>query len=156
LRGDVVDARGFPIGGATIDVVGTDAFGLPVSDSPLAAAFRNTHFDWAIAGPAPLVPAGELGVMPGPVPPIPAPGTRIETGADLWTLAQAPAPTVEAWVTNPNGVFTARPVTPGRVRAVVRHPDYVEGSSPTVLLAPGGEAHVKIVLLAGGTLAGRV
>src|SRR5262249_39418053 len=31
-----------------------------------------------------------------------------------------------------------------------------EGSSQSVLLAPGGEAHVKIVLLAGGTLAGRV
>ncbi|HSU38074.1 MAG TPA: carboxypeptidase-like regulatory domain-containing protein, partial [Polyangiaceae bacterium] len=29
LRGDVVDDRGFPIAGATIDVVGTDAFGLP-------------------------------------------------------------------------------------------------------------------------------
>lgn len=156
LRGDVVDGRGFPIGGASIDVTGTDAYGLPVSDSPLAAAFRSTHFDWAFAGPALLVPAGELGVVPGPVPPIPPPGTRIEASADLWTLAQAPPPTIEAWVTNPSGVFVARPVTPGRVRAVARHPDYVEGSSQTVLLAPGGEARVKIVLLAGGTLAGRV
>lgn len=156
LFGDVVDARGFPIGGATIDVVGTDAFGLPISDSPLTTAFRNTHFDYALAGPALLVPAGELGVMPGPVPPIPAPGTHVTPGADLWTLAQAPAPTVEAWVTNPSGSFTARPVTPGRVRAVARHPDYVEGSSASVVLTPGGEAHVKIVLLAGGTLGGRV
>jgi protocatechuate 3,4-dioxygenase beta subunit len=156
LHGDVVDDRGFPIAGATIDVVGTDAFGLPVSDSPLTAAFRNTHFDWAFVGPAPLVPAGELGVVPGPVPPIPAPGTRIETGADLWTLAQAPAPKVEAWVTNPSGTFSARPVTPGRVHAVARHPDYVESASSSVVLAPGGEAHVKIVMLTGGALAGRV
>ncbi|HTQ02220.1 MAG TPA: carboxypeptidase regulatory-like domain-containing protein [Polyangiaceae bacterium] len=156
LHGDVVDGRGFPIGGASIDVVGTDAFGLPVSDSPLAAAFRATHFDYALAGPAPLVPAGELGVMPGPVPPIPAPGTHVTPGADLWTLAQAPPPAVEAWITNPSGSFTARPVTPGRVRAVARHPDYVEGSSASVVLTPGGEAHVKIVLLAGGTVFGRV
>ena len=156
LKGDVVDARGFPIEGATIDVVGTDAFGLPVSDSPLTAAFRNTHFDWAIGGPAPLVPAGELGVVPGPVPPIPPPGTRVQPGADLWAVAQAPAPVVEAWVSNGSGAFTARPVTPGRVHAVARHPDYVEGSSPSVTLGPGGEAHVKIVLHAGGTLAGRV
>lgn len=156
LHGDVVDARGFPIGGATIDVVGTDSFGLPISDSPLTTAFRNTHFDYALAGPAPLVPAGELGVMPGPVPPIPAPGTHVSPGADLWTLAQAPPPAVDAWVTNPSGSFTARPVTPGRVRAVARHPDYVEGSSASVVLAPGGEARVRIVLLAGGTLAGRV
>jgi hypothetical protein len=156
LRGDVVDARGFPIGGASIDVVGTDAFGLPVSDSPLTTAFRNTHFDWAIAGPAALIPAGELGVVPGPVPPIPPPGTQIEAGADLWTLAQAPPPVIEAWVSNPSGVFVARPVTPGRVRAVARHPDYVEGSSESVTLAAGGEARVKIVLLGGGTLVGRV
>ncbi|HEV8549865.1 MAG TPA: carboxypeptidase regulatory-like domain-containing protein [Polyangiaceae bacterium] len=156
LRGEVVDARGFPIEGASIDVVGADAFGLPVSDSPLTAAFRNTHFDWAISGPALLVPAGELGVVPGPVPPIPPPGTRVEAGADLWTLAQAPAPTIEAWVTNPSGNFTAHPVTPGRVHAVAHHPDYVEGSSPSVTLGPGGEARVKIVLLAGGTLTGRV
>jgi hypothetical protein len=156
LHGDVVDARGFPIGGATIDVVGTDGFGLPISDSPLTTAFRNTHFDYALTGPAPLVPAGELGVMPGPVPPIPAPGTHVTPGADLWTLAQAAPPVVDAWVTNPSGSFTARPVTPGRVRAVARHPDYVEGSSTSVVLGPGGEAHVKIVLLAGGSLSGRV
>lgn len=156
LHGDVVDGRGFPIAGATIDVVGTDTFGLPISDSPLTTAFRNTHFDYALTGPAPLVAAGELGVMPGPVPPIPAPGTHVTPGADLWTLAQAPAPSVDAWVSSPSGSFTARPVTPGRVRAVARHPDYVEGTSSSVVLAPGGEAHVKIVLLAGGTLAGRV
>jgi len=156
LTGDVVDARGFPIEGASIDVVGSDTFGLPVSDSPLTAAFRNTHFDWALSGPAPLVPAGELGVVPGPVPPIPPPGARLTPGADPWTLAELPAPTVEAWVTSRNGTFTARPVTPGRVHAVARHPDYVEGSSPSVTLGPGGEAHVKIVLHAGGSLTGRL
>ena len=156
LNGDVVDARGFPIEGASIDVVGSDTFGLPVSDSPLTAAFRTTHFDWALSGPAPLVPAGELGVVPGPVPPIPPPGARLTPGADPWTLAELPAPLVQAWVSNRNGSFTARPVTPGRVRAVARHPDYVEGSSASVTLGPGGEEHVKIVLHAGGTLTGRV
>jgi protocatechuate 3,4-dioxygenase beta subunit len=156
LRGDVVDGRGFPVEGASIEVVGTDAFGLPVSETPLLAAFRSTHFDWALAGPGPLIPAGELGVMPGPVPPIPKAGVRIEPGADLWALAEAPPPLIEAWVTRADGSFVARPVTPGRVRAVARHPDYVEGASELVTLAPGGEARVKIVLLAGGTLVGRV
>ncbi|HWP06365.1 MAG TPA: carboxypeptidase regulatory-like domain-containing protein, partial [Polyangiaceae bacterium] len=103
-----------------------------------------------------LVPAGELGVVPGPVPPIPPPGARLTPGADPWTLAEVPAPVVEAWVTNRNGTFTARPVTPGRVHAVARHPDYVEGSSQSVTLGPGGEAHVKIVLHAGGSLTGRL
>ncbi|HEY3500947.1 MAG TPA: carboxypeptidase regulatory-like domain-containing protein [Polyangiaceae bacterium] len=156
LRGDVVDGRGFPIEGASIEIVGTDAFGLPVSETPLLAAFRRTHFDWALAGPSPLIPAGELGVMPGPVPPIPKAGVRVEPGADLWALADAPPPLIEAWVSRSDGSFVARPVTPGRVRAVARHPDYVEGASELVTVAPGGEARVKVVLLAGGTLSGRV
>jgi hypothetical protein len=46
LRGDVVDTRGFPIDGASIEVIGTDAFGLPIAQTPLLAAFQNTHFDW--------------------------------------------------------------------------------------------------------------
>lgn len=156
LTGEVVDGRGFPVEGASIEVVGTDAFGLPVAETPFLAAFRNTHFDWAFSGPGGLIPAGELGVMPGPVPPIPAAGVRIEPGTDLWSLADVQAPLIEAWVTRSDGRFTARPVTPGRVRAVARHPDYVEGASELVTLGPGGAAHVKIVMLGGGSLAGRV
>lgn len=156
LKGQVVDGRDFPIEGASIEIIGTDSFGLPVSETPYLNAFRRTHFDFSLLGPMPLIPAGELGVMPGPVPPIPAAGTRIEAGADVWALADAPPPVVPDWVTRSDGRFTARPVTPGRVRAVARHPDYVEGVSALVSLGPGGEAEVKIVMLAGGTLAGRV
>ena len=39
---------------------------------------------------------------------------------------------------------------------MVRHPAYVEGLSEAVTLAPGGEAHVKVTLYAGGSLEGRV
>jgi hypothetical protein len=156
LKGHVVDGRDFPVEGASIEIIGTDSFGLPVSETPYLNAFRRTHFDFSLLGPVPLIPAGELGVMPGPVPPIPAAGTRIEAGADVWALANAPPPLVLDWVTRSDGRFVANPVTPGRVRAVARHPDYVEGVSVLVSLAPGGEAEVKIVMLAGGTLAGRV
>lgn len=156
LKGHVVDGRDFPVEGASIEIIGTDSFGLPVSETPYLNAFRRTHFDFSLLGPMPLIPAGELGVMPGPVPPIPAAGTRIEAGADVWALAAAPPPVVPDWVTRSDGRFVATPVTPGRVRAVARHPDYVEGVSALVSLRPGGEAEVKIVMLAGGTLAGRV
>jgi len=60
------------------------------------------------------------------------------------------------WVSNRGGHFSARPVTPGRVRVIVRHPDFVEGTSELTAVAPGGEAHVKIVLLRGASLEGRV
>jgi hypothetical protein len=42
------------------------------------------------------------------------------------------------------------------VRALVRHPEYVEAWSDLVTIPPGGEAHVEIVLRAGGSLEGRV
>ncbi len=103
----------------------------------------------------PLIPAGELGVMPGPVPPIPKPGA----GPALATNAadfEAPLSELSPWVSNRGGQFSARPVTPGRVRVIVRHPDYVEGTSELVTVLPGGEARVKIVLLRGGSLEGRV
>ncbi len=161
LRGEVVDSRGFPIDGASIEVVGTDLHGLPVSETPLASNFRSTHFAWSLGGPVPLIPAGELGVMPGPVPPIPAPGAAPAPPPDPFAAAPASDDFIdfelsEPWVSSSDGSFVARPVTPGRVRALVRHPAYVEGASEIVALAPGGEAEVRIVLLQGGTLIGRV
>jgi len=60
------------------------------------------------------------------------------------------------WVSDRGGHFSARTVTPGRVRVIVRHPDYVEGTSELVTVLPGGEARVKIVLLRGASLEGRV
>jgi hypothetical protein len=154
IRGEVVDGRGFPVDGASIEIVGTDAFGMPVAETPLLAAFRSTHFSWALSGPAPMIPAGELGVMPGPVPPIPPAGATFAS-APL-PLPSEPPPAVEPWITRSDGSFVATPVTPGRVRAIARHPDYVEGSSDLVTLGPGGEAKVKIVLEIGGILRGRV
>lgn len=159
LRGEVVDSRGFPIDGASIEVVGTDLRGLPVAETPLVSSFRSAHFAWSMSGPVPLIPAGELGVMPGPVPPIPAPGAAPSVPADPFLAAPADDfefEPLEPWVSSSDGSFVARPVTPGRVRALVRHPAYVEGASELVSLAPGGEAEVRVVLLQGGTLLGRV
>jgi hypothetical protein len=156
LTGHVVDARGYPIDGATIEIVGTDPAGAPIVDDPRRASFQAAHFDAMLAGPAPLVPAGELGVMPGPVPPIPRDGMAFAAGppVDL-RLASKQAP-AEPWVTRADGTFRASPASPGRVRAVVRHPQFVEAQSDVVTLAPGGEAHVELVMHEGGTLEGRV
>lgn len=151
LRGEVVDARGFPVDGAQIEIVGTDRYGLPIAETPLATNFRARHFAWSLSGPAPLIQSGELGVMPGPVPPIPRAG--LFAGGPSPDL---PSNEIAPWVTDRNGAFTARPVTPGRVRALVRHPEYVEATSEVVSLTPAGEAAVKVTLLRGGALEGRV
>jgi hypothetical protein len=159
ITGEVRDARGFPVDGASIEIVGSDAFGLPIAETPQLMRFRNAHFNWAMPGPAALIAAGELGVMPGPVPPIP--GSRAALAlqaldAETLPLDAGGEEELAPWVTNASGRFSANPVTPGRVRALVRHPDYVESVSAPVMLAPGGKAELQIVLLRGGALEGRV
>jgi hypothetical protein len=145
LVGDVVDARGYPVDGASIEVVGNTPSGEPIDESPERAAFRIAHFSWAFTGPRDLVPAGELGVVRGPIPGIPRVGSAPRKGA-----------AIEPWVTRDDGSFRAFPIPPGRVRALVRHPAYVEGASEVVELAPAGERRVRIVLRSGGSLEGRV
>ncbi len=152
LEGEVVDSKGAPVDGASVEVIGVDLFGLPVADTPSMMAFRRSHFEWALPGPRPLIPAGELGVMPGPIPPIPRGGS---VSADA-PVVDVPMPSFEPWVTRLDGTFKAHPVTPGRVRALVRHPAYVEGFSDPIALSPGATGKVKVVLLAGGALEGRV
>ncbi len=151
VEGRVTDARGFPVDGATIEVVGT---GFDVASQSTmtgdAPRFTEAEFASALAGPRPLVPAGELGVMPGPVPAIPPVGV---------TIAGAPPPlepSEEPWVTRADGTYRASPASPGRVRVLVHHPQYVDAVSETVSLAPGGTAKLDVIMRAGGTLEGRV
>ncbi|MGH7327586.1 MAG: carboxypeptidase regulatory-like domain-containing protein, partial [Polyangiaceae bacterium] len=151
LEGRVVDARGFPIDGATIEVIGTDFSGAPIDDDPRHRAFRAAHFMANLAGAVPLVPMGELGVVPGPVPPIPH-----ATGGSVSPNAPPDSPEAAPWVSKDDGTFSIAPVSPGRVRLMVRHPQYVETASDVVTLTSGGTAHVDVVMHAGGSLEGRV
>ncbi len=152
LRGEVVDRQGRPIDGATVEVIGTDADGMPIAETPVALGFQRAHFEWALAGPAPLEAAGELGVMSGPIPPIPDPGAS-SLVSDRMVLSADPA---EPWVTRLDGTFRATPVPAGRVRALVRHPAFVETTSEMVTLAAGSEASVRVVLSSGGAVQGTV
>jgi hypothetical protein len=149
--GRVVDGKGRPVGGASISVVGTSFSGSPIEDDPRTQTFRRAQFDSNLVGPRALVPSGELGVVPGPVPKIPALVDLAPT-----TVGAGPVGGLEAWVTKDDGTFRASPVSPGRVRVVVRHPEFLEGLSDVVTLAPDGEAHVDVVLREGGSLEGRV
>jgi hypothetical protein len=154
LIGRIVDLRGYAVDGATIRVVGTDLEGMPIDEDPQRASFREAHFTSALAGPRPLVPAGELGVMPGPVPAIPrgiSAGLAL-AGASLGGTASPEEP----WVSARDGTFKATPIAPGRVRALVRHPQYVEAMSDVVTVVSEKEAGVDVVLSRGGSLEGKV
>lgn len=144
IVGRVVDERGYPVEGVALEVIGTDLYGMPVALTPDTSSVRKAHFSQVLKGPAPLIPAGELGVMPGPVPPIPLVGTGVSS-----TLQGR-------WTTDGRGQFTARGVSPGELRILARHPDYVESVSDPVRLGPGGEAEVEVVLRAGRRIEGRL
>lgn len=151
LVGEVVDARGRAIEGARIEVVGTDLSGAPVAETSDTLAFRAAHFTFALSGPRPLLPAGELGVMPGRIPDIPRGPSPIHP-----MKVPESGERVEPWVTKTDGTFRASPVSPGRLRVIARHPEFVETISSTIRLQPGEEARVKLVMRAGGTLETRV
>lgn len=158
LVGKISDGRGYAVDGATIRVLGTDLEGMPVDEDPQRTSFQNTLFVAALKGPSPLVPAGELGVMPGPVPPIPhGPSATFGLGAAPNAARGAGSDArAEPWVSGRDGTYRAMPVTPGRVRIQVTHPQYVEAMSELVSLAPEKEARIDLVLHRGGTLDGRV
>ncbi len=153
IVGKITDARGYAVDGATIRIIGTDLEGMPVDEDPTRWSFREAHFEAQLKGPSPLVPAGELGVMPGPVPAIPH-GTFGSSGLSFAGMPSAPA--AEPWVTTRDGTFRAMPVTPGRLRVLVHHPQYVEAMSDVVLVESTKEVRVDVVLMRGGSLEGHV
>lgn len=147
IEGDVVDARGFPIDGATVEVIGSDRDGMPIHETGDVSTLGDDLFAFALSGPLPLIPRGELGVMPGPVPDIPHAGATMGGSS-----RRASAP----WVAALDGTFKCSPVTPGRVHVLVRHPSYIEQLTDEMTMGSGGHLGLHIVLLEGGRLEGRV
>ena len=147
IVGRVVDEQDYPVEGVSLEVAGIDFDGMPIAESSTLTEFREDHFAFALPGAVPLVPVGELGVMPI-VPEIPA-----EHGG---LVVSRSSPTAEPWVSRADGGFELRPVTPGRVHLVASHPDYVETVTETLRLDAGKQAELKIVLRHGGLLEGRV
>src|SRR5262249_12671805 len=59
ISGDVKDDRGYPIAGATLEIVGVDGDGMPIDETSTMLDFRDEHFELSLPGPAPLIPMGE-------------------------------------------------------------------------------------------------
>lgn len=69
--GRVVDGRGHPVANTQVELTVRDQDGAVSWMSGATVAFREALFGAQVRGPRPLIPAGELGVMPGRVPLIP-------------------------------------------------------------------------------------
>lgn len=147
LSGQIRDRRGFPVGGVRLEVVGVDRRGMPIAESGYLNNFRNDHFAFALPGARPLIPAGELGIMPV-VPDIPMAGQSLTVSTSRSNS--------RPWTSQRDGVFRLNPITPGRVRILAQHPNYVSQITSVVELAPGQNQQVDITLLSGGMLEGRV
>lgn len=142
LSGRIVDAEGLPIDGARLEIVGNDLRGRPVARSSGMRQTPGGFFERSLAGPLPLVPMGELGVLAGP---LPVPGMP----------PVGPAPSA-AWVSDLDGNYHIDELPPGKLRLLAHHPDYVEGLSDMVVLEPGGAVRVQLVLMRGASLDGRL
>lgn len=142
IEARVVDAKGFPVAGATVEVAGTDLFGMPVSIAHLSDEIADAHFDWASRSENVLIPAGELGVMLGPVPPIPLGDVVPREGRLLTTDAR--------------GYVVIDDVPPGEVVVLARHPEHMDGKSDILTLAPDARVKTTVVLGQGEPLRGRV
>jgi Carboxypeptidase regulatory-like domain/PDZ domain len=159
VEGRIVDGRGFPVDGAHLRIVGFDFSGGPFEEDPELIAFR--------ARPAPtdtqrLLPIGELGVMPGPLPMPPAMLSPLDAElaaagpANVNANANGPKATEKRlpWISNGDGTFKLAPVSPGRLRVLVKHPEFIEALSESITVKPGETGRINIVLHKGGVLEG--
>lgn len=147
IIGRVVDERGFPVPMVSLEAVGTGPDHMPYSVTFNSAAVSDAHFDWAADWGADLgralIPAGELGVMLGPVPPIPL--GDVPTQRSMQNLTS-----------DERGYFSVTGVPPGPGMILGRHPDFLDGKSAVVEVVPGGEHTVEVVMRSGQPLTGRV
>jgi hypothetical protein len=178
IEGRVLDGAGQPVAGATLRALGTGT-----SPTEYSAAIDQDHlrrFSGRTTAPVPaatgfggdpqLIPRGELGVMVGPIPPIPPPGAQIARSAAIVdpTIASAglageppPLPGDPArdsvWVTGPDGRYRIRGLPQGKVHVIAAAPGFAEGRSRQVAISTGELiGGVDVVLTAGAYLTGKV
>jgi protocatechuate 3,4-dioxygenase beta subunit len=156
----VRDSAGRAVEGATLRVVGTDLLGNPVEDDPQRSAFRASHFAMLERGPTALVAAGDLGMVPGVVPAGPramlAPIATASAAPSVLPPPPLAGKTPSRWVSDRGGMARLAPVTAGRLRVLVQHPEFVETLSDAIALAADGTGKLDVVLNHGGSLEGKV
>lgn len=179
IEGRVLDADGNPVEGATVRALGTG----PNASEHSAQVDRDRlrRFSGRTAAPPadptsalasdPLfVPRGELGVLLGPIPPIPPPGAvgarpasivdqRVVGGGLVGEPAPLPEDPMAAsiWVTGRDGRYRIRGLPRGKHHVLAAAPGFADARSRQVSVAAGQVVRgVDIVLDAGTILVGKV
>lgn len=179
LEGRVVDRDGKPIANAAVRALAQIAGNpTPQEHSASVEADRLRRFSGRIAAPAQaigslgaaadpqLLPRGELGVMVGPIPPIPPPGTTVARPATMDVsyanaLVGEPAPLIgkdpSIWTTGPDGRYRIAGLAKGKHVVLAAAPGFAEGRSKQTAVDLGQRVdNVDVVLGPGTMIAGRV
>jgi len=178
IEGKVVDGAGHPVAGATVRAItaGTN----PIETSAAVDQDRLRRFSGRMAAPtAPaiamgsdpqLIARGELGVMIGPIPPVPPQGSEVArpavvvdptvAGAGLLgdppPLAGDPAQ-ASIWTTGTDGRYRIRGLARGKITGLAIAAGFAEARSKTVAVETGElVGNVDIVLTAGTLIVGVV
>lgn len=176
IEGKVVDAEGKPIAGAEVRALTGGANPVEVSaavDQDRLRRFSGHMAAPSVAAAAPagadpaLIPRGELGVMVGPIPPLPPPGAQIALAATVDPvvagMAGEPAPLAvdpargSIWITGADGAYRIRGLARGKVAVLAAAAGYAEGRSKERDLDLGQTlTKVDVVLSPGTYLVGKV
>lgn len=179
IEGRVLNGNGKPIAGATVRAFADGAnqaeYSADVDLSRLRRFSGRTIAvigdRFAATGDAQLIARGELGIMVGPIPPLPPLGAPIAPAAvvvdsSVPTRAlvgdPAPLPTdpdrASVWITGDDGKYRIRGVPAGTVAVIASAPGLAETRSRRLTIGQAGEVvqKVDIVLSRGIFVVGKV
>ena len=179
IEGRVIDGGGKPIAGATVRAITTGTNPTEYSGevdqdrlrrySGRTAAPMTTPIN-ALGSDPQLIARGELGVMIGPIPPVPPQGAQIARPASVVdptasnaSLVGEPAPLASdpahasVWTTGGDGKFRIAGVGRAKLAALAVAAGFAEARSKQVSLEAGEVAtNIDIVLTAGTFIVGKV
>jgi hypothetical protein len=174
VEGKVVDGEGAPIEGATVRAIGAGEKGVETSE--LVEMDQLRRFSGILLAQAPpsgmtaadptFLPRGELGVMLGPIPPLPAPGAAVAKAATVDPMTAhmaheaAPLPALAnpaVWTTGADGRFRIHGLPKGKLAVLAIAPGFAEGRSKQIGVE-GAQVvtGIEVVLSPGTFLVGKV
>ncbi|HET7500954.1 MAG TPA: carboxypeptidase-like regulatory domain-containing protein [Kofleriaceae bacterium] len=178
IEGRVLDGDGHPVAGAVVrSLIAATAGQSPTEVSAEVDRDKLRRFSGRTAAPVPVsspgaldadpqfIARGELGVLVGPIPPIPPPGAHVAQAAvaiDPTLAGEPPAlPTDPArasiWTTGADGKYRIRGFARAKVHVLASALGFAEARSRQVAIEPGQVVGgVDLVLTPGTLIVGKV